>query len=75
MNNYNFGLRGHDIANNFSDMCIQAHEHGIKLLQLALAKTVTDVNFDIVGYDKELSARIKKQPKNVINTKLTAINK
>lgn len=61
MNNYNFGLRGHDIANNFSDMCIQAREHDIKLLQFALAKTVTDVNFDVVGYDKELSARIKKQ--------------
>lgn len=56
---YLFGLRGHDVANDFENMCINAKKHGVKNLQFALAKTVTDVDFDSVGYDKELSLKIK----------------
>ena len=59
--NYSFGLRGHDLADNFNDMCINAKKNGITKLQFAMAKTVNDVNFDTVGYDKELSEKIKKQ--------------
>ena len=58
---YTFGLRGHDIADNFDDMCRVAKNSGIKKLQFALAKTVNDVNFDTIGYDSELSFKIKKQ--------------
>lgn len=58
---YIFGLRGHDIADNFKDMCLKAKEKNIKKLQFALAKTVTEVNFDEIGYDPEFSARIKEE--------------
>lgn len=58
---YTFGLRGHDIADNFKDMCTNAKNSGIKKLQFAIAKTVNDVNFDETGYDAELSAKIKEQ--------------
>ena len=56
---YLFGLRGHDVADDFENMCINAKENGIKNLQFALAKTVSDINFDEIGYDKELSLKIK----------------
>lgn len=58
---YSFGLRGHDIADNFNDMCRIAKNNGIEKLQFALAKTVNDINFDEVGYDSDLSAKIKEE--------------
>lgn len=64
INGYEFGLRGHDIANNFSDMCKKASENNITNLQFALAKTVTDVNFDEVGYSTELAQKIKQELDN-----------
>lgn len=60
---YIFGLRGHDIGNNFEEMCSKAKENGIKKLQLALAKTVNDVDFDSVGYDADLSKKINDKLK------------
>lgn len=57
--NIDYGMRAHDIAGNFSDMCKTAKEYGIKKLQFAPAKTVIDVNFDEVGYDKAVSERMK----------------
>lgn len=59
--NYTFGLRGHDIADNFEDMCINAKKNGVKKLQFAMAKTISDTDFDTLGYDKDFSAKIKKQ--------------
>ncbi len=56
---YTFGLRGHDIGNNFDEMCERAKAAGVKKLQFALAKTVNDVDFDEVGYDEKLSLKIK----------------
>ena len=47
---YEFGLRGHDIADNFEDMCKNAREAGINKLQFAMAKTMPDINFDKLGY-------------------------
>jgi len=61
---YNFGLRGHDIAGDFENMCRVAKENNINLLQFALAKTCNDINFDAVGYDKEISERIAGKLKN-----------
>lgn len=58
---YIFGLRGHDIADNFEDMCKNAKNSGVKKLQFAIAKTMNDINFDEIGYDAELSAKVKKQ--------------
>ena len=43
---YNFGLRGHDIADKFSDMCKNARENDVSLLQFALAKNCNDIDFD-----------------------------
>lgn len=60
---YNFGLRGHDIADNFSDMCLKAKENNIQKLQFALAKTVTEINFDEIGYNPELSKKINNELK------------
>lgn len=59
MSKYEFGLRGHDIADNFDDMCRLAKENNIKKLQFALAKTVSDLNFDVVGYDEKVADRVK----------------
>ena len=61
MKEYSFGLRGHDIAGNFTEMCIKAKEHNIDTLQFALAKTCNDINFDTVGYDKNISLKIKEE--------------
>lgn len=58
---YSFGLRGHDIGDNFDEMCENAKNAGIKKLQFAMAKTVCNVNFDEIGYDSALSAKIKQQ--------------
>lgn len=59
--NFELGLRGHDIADSFSDMCTLANENNVTNLQFALAKTVSDVNFDAVGYDADLSKKIKTE--------------
>lgn len=58
--NYEFGLRGHDIADNFEDMCKNAKKAGIKKLQFAMARTMSDINFDEIGYAPELSNKTKK---------------
>lgn len=63
MQKYDFGLRGHDIADNFSDMCERANEYKINTLQFALAKTCNDINFDNIGYDEEVSRKIKERLK------------
>ncbi len=62
--NFELGLRAHDIADNFSDMCTLANENNVINLQFALAKTVSDVNFDEVGYDANLSKKIKTELDN-----------
>ena len=59
--NYEFGLRGHDIADNFEDMCKKAREAGINKLQFAMAKTMSDINFDELGYNPDLSAKVKEK--------------
>lgn len=59
--NIEFGMRAHDIAGNLTDMCVTARKNGIKKLQLAPAKTVTDVDFDATGYDRSVSDRMKKE--------------
>lgn len=56
--NFDFGLRGHDIADNFSDMCKLARENDIKKLQFAMAKTISDVNFDELGFDEEFAKKV-----------------
>ena len=61
VNGYDLGLRGHDIAENFSEMCEKATEFEIANLQFALAKTVSEVNFDEVGYDAKLARRIRQE--------------
>ena len=62
--NFELGLRAHDIADSFSDMCALANENNVINLQFALAKTVSDVNFDEVGYDENLSKKIKTELDN-----------
>jgi len=61
MSKYNFGLRGHDIANDFAGMCEKAKENKINLLQFALGKTCNDIDFDAVGYDKNISTQISNR--------------
>lgn len=68
MREYNFGLRGHDIADNFAGMCEKAKENNVNLLQFALAKTCTDIDFDVVGYDRTVSTVIaNKLQKDMLN--------
>ena len=57
---YRFGLRGHDAGNSFEEMCENAKKSGIKNLQFALAKTVSEINFDEVGCDADLSKKKSK---------------
>lgn len=59
-NQYNFGMRGHDLGNTFIEMCENAKKHNVSNLQFALAKTVTDKNFFEIGYNPFLSKEIKK---------------
>ncbi len=54
-----FGLRGHDIGDSFDEMIEKAVSNGVEVLQLALAKTLADVDFYKIGYSKELSLKIK----------------
>ena len=56
--NIQFGMRGHDIGNTFDEMLENAVKNGVPNLQFALAKTVSDVKFDEVGYDKDVSKMI-----------------
>lgn len=56
---YEFGLRGHDIGNNFEEMCENAKKYGVKNLQFALAKTCNDINFDEIGFDEKVANDIK----------------
>lgn len=55
---YKFGLRGHDLADNLNEMCISANKYGVENLQFALAKTVSDIDFDKIGYDEAIAAKI-----------------
>ncbi len=52
---FTFGMRGHDISQTFDGMCKTANEVDVRNLQFAIAKTMADIDFDIIGYDKELS--------------------
>lgn len=56
---YKFGLRGHDIADNFEAMCRHAEEIGVHNLQFAPTKTIKDIDFDSIGYDDTVAANIK----------------
>lgn len=56
-----FGLRGHDIADNFEDMCRLAEQAGIRNLQFAMAKTMQEIDFDEIGYDADLAQQVKKK--------------
>ena len=58
-----FGLRGHDIADGFEEMCQLAKQAGIRNLQFAMAKTMKEIDFDTIGYDKALSAQVKQKLK------------
>lgn len=61
MKNMLFGLRGHDIADDFEGMCQLAEQAGIQNLQFAMAKTMQEIDFDAIGYDEALSERVKKK--------------
>ncbi len=61
MRNMDFGLRGHDVGYNFEEMLKNAAESGIHKLQLALAKTLKNIDFYEVGYNRELALRIKSE--------------
>lgn len=54
-----FALRGHDIGANFEEMLINAEKSGVKKLQLAMTKTINDVDFDVLGYDADFSLKVK----------------
>lgn len=58
---YTFGLRGHDIADGFQQMCSVARDNNVKELQFAMAKTINDINFNDFGYNTDFSAKIKNQ--------------
>ena len=61
--NYSFGLRGHDIADNFEEMCQKARENGISKLQFAMAKTMNNIDFDKLGYDERLACEVNEKLK------------
>ena len=58
---YTFGLRGHDIADNFETMCENAKINNINELQFAMAKTIKDINFFQFGYNPNFSSEIAKK--------------
>jgi sugar phosphate isomerase/epimerase len=58
---YSMGIRGHDVADNFKDMCKLAKENQITNLQFAMAKTIPDINFDEFGFDEAFAKNIKDE--------------
>ncbi len=58
---YSFGLRGHDLADNFEDMCAVAKKNNINELQFAMAKTIKDIDFYEFGYNPSFSLKIKNK--------------
>lgn len=58
---FTFGMRGHDLGENLDDMCAAAVRNNVLNLQFALAKTVSHINFDEVGYDKAVSDSIRSK--------------
>ena len=58
---YTYGLRGHDIADNFEAMCENAKINHINELQFAMAKTIKDINFFQFGYNPDFSSEIAKK--------------
>ncbi len=55
---FTFGMRGHDLGENFAQVCENAKKNDITTLQFAPAKTMSDVNFDAVGYDEGVAERM-----------------
>lgn len=55
ISNYTFGLRGHDIGDDFPSMCTNGVENHITSLQFAMAKTVKNIDFDAVGFDRAVA--------------------
>ncbi len=54
-----FGMRGHDLGSNFEEMCDNSKKFDITRLQLALAKTITNVDFDAVEYSDSVAEIVK----------------
>ena len=59
MSNKMFGMRGHDIGDTFEEMLKNATLHGISKLQFAMAKTVSEYDFNEIGYNADVSREIK----------------
>lgn len=57
---YRFGIRGHDISDGFASMCSCAVQNNIKNIQFAMAKTVKEVDFDVLGYDETFAGEINR---------------
>lgn len=53
-----FGMRGHDLGDSFEDMCKNADATNVRDLQFALAKTMSDIDFDTKGYSEDISAKV-----------------
>lgn len=61
ISNYTFGLRGHDIGDDFPSMCTNGVENHITSLQFAMAKTVKTIDFDAVGFDRAVADDIHRK--------------
>ncbi len=55
---FTFGMRGHDLADNFEDMCKAANKADIRNLQFAMAKTMSDIDFNSIGYSEKVAKRV-----------------
>ena len=61
ISNYTFGLRGHDIGDDFPSMCTNGVENHVTSLQFAMAKTVKTIDFDAVGFDRAVADDIHRK--------------
>lgn len=55
------GLRAHDIAESFDEICVLAKQNNICKLQFALAKTFSQINFDEFGYNEIFAEGINQK--------------
>jgi len=61
LSGYTFGLRGHDIGDDFSSMCENAVRNHITSVQFAMTKTMQDMDFDLMGFDQTVAEDIHKK--------------
>lgn len=57
LQDFSIGMRGHDMGENMDEILQNCRSHGLFNLQLAMTKSMTDIDFDVLGYDAAFSEK------------------